>query len=82
MFYDLASLLDNMSAPFTEPQVKCIFMQLLDALVYLHKNHVVHRDLKVQVFLSNFFFFLLFKFPSICYFMRYTTCFYDYIVFA
>ncbi|VDM37640.1 unnamed protein product [Toxocara canis] len=40
LFHDLASLLDNMAAPFTEPQVKCIFIQLLKALVYLHKNHV------------------------------------------
>ncbi|MFH4976742.1 hypothetical protein AB6A40_003451 [Gnathostoma spinigerum] len=45
---DLASLLDHMSAPFTEAQVKCIILQLLEALVYLHKNHVVHRDLKVS----------------------------------
>ncbi|XP_054152927.1 cyclin-dependent kinase 10-like [Oppia nitens] len=45
---DLASLLDNMNTPFTESQVKCILMQLFYGLVYLHKNFIVHRDLKVS----------------------------------
>ncbi|CAH0391260.1 unnamed protein product [Bemisia tabaci] len=45
---DLASLLDNMQAPFTESQVKCIMIQLLRGLSYLHNNFVVHRDLKVS----------------------------------
>ncbi|VDI59109.1 cyclin-dependent kinase 10 [Mytilus galloprovincialis] len=45
---DLASLLDNMSALFTEAQVKCIMIQLLKALRYLHENFILHRDLKVS----------------------------------
>ncbi|KAK6624904.1 Cyclin-dependent kinase 10 [Polyplax serrata] len=45
---DLASLLDNMQAPFTESQVKCIMIQVLRGLKYLHKNFIVHRDLKVS----------------------------------
>lgn len=45
---DLASLLDNMQSPFTESQVKCIMLQLFSGLKYLHRNFIVHRDLKVS----------------------------------
>lgn len=45
---DLASLLDNMSTPFTESQVKCLAVQVLKGLKYLHNNFIVHRDLKVS----------------------------------
>jgi cyclin-dependent kinase 10 len=44
---DLASLLDNMQAPFSEAQVKCILLQLLRGLHFLHSRFIVHRDLKV-----------------------------------
>ncbi|XP_032834830.1 cyclin-dependent kinase 10 isoform X1 [Petromyzon marinus] len=45
---DLASLLDNVTAPFSEAQVKCISLQLLKGLLYLHNNYIIHRDLKVS----------------------------------
>ncbi|MEE6525079.1 hypothetical protein FKM82_024876, partial [Ascaphus truei] len=45
---DLASLLENMQTPFSEAQVKCICLQLLTGLQYLHENFIVHRDLKVS----------------------------------
>lgn len=45
---DLASLLDNMTTPFSESQVKCLVLQVLKGLKYLHSNFIVHRDLKVS----------------------------------
>lgn len=45
---DLASLLDNMKDPFSESQVKCITLQVLEGLRYLHNKFIIHRDLKVS----------------------------------
>lgn len=45
---DLASLLDNMSSPFKEAQIKCLMLQLLHGVKYLHERFIVHRDLKVS----------------------------------
>lgn len=45
---DLASLLDNMTIPFTEAQVKCLMIQLLKGISHLHEMYIIHRDLKVS----------------------------------
>ncbi|XP_075254422.1 cyclin-dependent kinase 10-like isoform X3 [Convolutriloba macropyga] len=45
---DLASLLDNMPSPFSEPHVKCLMLQVFKGLAHLHSSFIVHRDLKVS----------------------------------
>jgi len=46
--YDLASLLDHMTRPFTEDQIKCLMLQVLTGLEFMHSKYIVHRDLKVS----------------------------------
>ena len=50
---DLASLLDNMASPFKVAQIKCLILQLLHGVQYLHDQFIVHRDLKVSNLLLN-----------------------------
>ena len=45
---DLASLLDNMTTPFSESQIKCLMLQLLKGVEHLHYRYIIHRDLKVS----------------------------------
>lgn len=53
---DLSNLVDTMYLSkeyFSECEVKCLLFQLLNAINYLHENHIVHRDLKMSNLLLN-----------------------------
>lgn len=40
MEHDLSGLLENPTVQFTEPQIKCYLMQLLEGLRYLHEVRI------------------------------------------
>lgn len=46
MDHDLSGLLENPSVRFSQGQIKCYMMQLLEGTDYLHQNHILHRDMK------------------------------------
>eukprot|EP00931_Biecheleriopsis_adriatica_P089809 TRINITY_DN6388_c0_g1_i1.p1 TRINITY_DN6388_c0_g1~~TRINITY_DN6388_c0_g1_i1.p1 ORF type:complete len:1021 (+),score=225.65 TRINITY_DN6388_c0_g1_i1:108-3170(+) len=51
---DLSSVLRDRESPYDEKEALRIFGQCLDALRYVHKKHVLHRDIKGQnVFLMD-----------------------------
>ena len=40
----------------TEPEVRFYMMQIVDACVFLHNKHIIHRDLKLgNLFLNDDF---------------------------
>ena len=53
MDHDLSGLLDNPTVHFTEPQIKCYMLQLLEGIAYLHASRILHRDLKAANLLIN-----------------------------
>ena len=53
MDHDLSGLLENPKVKFTEPQIKCYMLQLLEGVRYLHDQHILHRDMKAANLLIN-----------------------------
>lgn len=53
MEHDLKALMESMRQPFSQSEVKCLMLQLLGGVKYLHDNWVLHRDLKTSNLLLN-----------------------------
>uniref|UniRef100_A0A6N2K4G4 cyclin-dependent kinase n=1 Tax=Salix viminalis TaxID=40686 RepID=A0A6N2K4G4_SALVM len=53
MEHDLKELMQMMKQPFSTSEVKCLMLQLLEGVKYLHDNWVLHRDLKTSNLLLN-----------------------------
>ena len=45
---DLGELVDTLPIPFQEDQVKCLTLQLIRGVEWLHSLYIVHRDLKLS----------------------------------
>ncbi|CAI9093253.1 OLC1v1028717C3 [Oldenlandia corymbosa var. corymbosa] len=53
MEHDLKALMESMKQPFSQSEVKCLMLQLIGGVKYLHDNWVLHRDLKTSNILLN-----------------------------
>lgn len=51
--HELKGYMERMKQPFSQSEVKCLMLQLLEGLSYLHDNWVIHRDLKTSNLLLN-----------------------------
>jgi serine/threonine protein kinase len=52
MDHDFAGLF-RMGRKFALPEIKCILRQLIEGVAYLHKNKILHRDIKSANILLN-----------------------------
>lgn len=46
MSSDLVGLLENPKIKLNLPEIKCLMIQLLKGIQYIHENHYLHRDIK------------------------------------
>ncbi|KAI0711430.1 kinase-like domain-containing protein [Earliella scabrosa] len=54
MDHDLAGLLENERVKLTPSQIKLYMKQLLEGTDYMHRNHILHRDMKAaNLLISN-----------------------------
>jgi cell division cycle 2-like protein len=51
--HDLKTLMSGMRSPFMQSEVKTLMLQLLSAVDTLHRNWIIHRDLKTSNLLMN-----------------------------
>ncbi|RDW89618.1 kinase-like protein [Coleophoma cylindrospora] len=51
--HDLKTLLEDMSEPFLNSEIKTLLLQLTSGVNYLHNNWILHRDLKTSNLLLN-----------------------------
>ena len=51
--HELKDLMDSMKYTFKECEIKCLMMQLLKGIEYLHSKNIMHRDLKPSNLLYN-----------------------------
>jgi cell division cycle 2-like protein len=51
--HDLKTLLSTQTMPFLASEIKTLLHQLLSAMSLLHRNWIIHRDLKTSNLLMN-----------------------------
>lgn len=48
--YDLTGLMDSPGVVLSELHIKTYMLQLLTGTMVMHKNHIIHRDLKGKLY--------------------------------